>query len=96
VGYGPDKASVYRFAMIRYFFDTRDDDQLITDDVGLQCRDLEMVKVQATTSLAELARDILPGSARRHLRVDVRDQDGRPVMILELTFEARIRLADAP
>jgi hypothetical protein len=81
--------------MTRYFFDTRDDDEVILDDVGLECRDLEAVRTEATASLAELARDILPGSTKRRLRVDVRNEDHRPVLTVALTFEARILLPDA-
>lgn len=81
--------------MIRYFFDTRDDDEVIIDDVGLECLNLEAVKVEAAKSLAELARDVLPGSLRRRLGIDVRDEDHHPVMVVELTFEARVLLPDA-
>ena len=81
--------------MAWYFFDTRDDDVIIPDDVGYDCSNLEAVKVEATKSLAELARDVLPGSLRRRLGVDVRDDDHRPVMIVELIFEARVLLPDA-
>jgi hypothetical protein len=81
--------------MTRYFFDTRDDDEVILDDVGLECQDLEVVRTEATASLAELARDILPGSIRRRLRVDVRNEDHRPVLTVALTFEARVLLPDA-
>jgi hypothetical protein len=81
--------------MTRYFFDTRDDDEVILDDVGLECQDLEVVRTEATASLAELARDILPGSTKRRLRVDVRSDDHRPVLTVALTFEARVLLPDA-
>jgi hypothetical protein len=81
--------------MVRYFFDTRDNDEVIPDNVGLECLNLEAVKVEAAKSLAELARDVLPGSLRRRLGVDVRDEDHRLVMIVELTFEARVLLPDA-
>jgi hypothetical protein len=81
--------------MAWYFFDTRDDDEVITDDVGLECPNLEAVKVEAAKSLAELACDVLPGSLRRCLGVDVRDDDHRPVLVAELTFEARMLLPDA-
>jgi hypothetical protein len=81
--------------MAWYFFDTRDDDEVILDDVGLECLNLEAVKAEAAKSLAELARDVLPGSLRRRLGVDVRDDDHRPVMVVELTFEARMLLPDA-
>ena len=82
--------------MTRYYFDTRDDDQIIPDNVGLEFPNLEAVKVEATKSLAELARDVLPGSSRRRLGVDVRDEDHRPVMFVELTFEARVLLPAGP
>lgn len=40
-----------------YFFDTRDGDDFIEDDVGLELPDLERAKIVAAKSLAELARD---------------------------------------
>jgi hypothetical protein len=73
-----------------YFFDTRDNDAVVADDVGLELPHIDAVKVQAAKSLAELALDVLPGSLRRSLRVDVRDAEGQPVLITELIFEARI------
>jgi hypothetical protein len=73
--------------MRTYYFDTRDDDHLIKDDVGLEFPDLESVKTQAALSLAELARDALPGSAKRKLAVEVRDET-QPVLVATLTFEA--------
>lgn len=76
--------------MALYFFDSRDDDRIILDDIGLDLPSLEEVKVKASTALAELAMDELPGSYRRCLGIDVRDEKGRPVLTTELTFEARI------
>ena len=75
--------------MPHYFFDTRDNDEFITDDVGLELPDLERVKVEAARALADLARDVIPGSVRRHLSVEVRDDQG-PVMIAMMMFEAVI------
>jgi hypothetical protein len=72
-----------------YFFDTRDNDRFIEDDVGLEFPDLATVKDQAALSLAELARDVLPGSVRRVLSVEVRDER-QPILIATLIFEAII------
>lgn len=72
---------------MRYFFDTRDNGTFIEDDVGVELADLEAVKAQAALSLAELARDVLPGSFRRVLSVEVRDAI-RPILRDVLTFEA--------
>lgn len=70
-----------------YFFDTRDNDTFIEDDVGVDLPDLEAVKVQAALSLAEMARDVLPGSLKRDLAVEARDES-QPVLKAKLRFEA--------
>ena len=75
--------------MALYFFDTRDDDTFIEDEVGLEYHDLEAVKKAAARSLAELAHDVIPGGLKRVLAVDVRDEQG-PVLVATMTFEAVI------
>jgi hypothetical protein len=72
---------------MRYFFDTLDDGTFIKDDIGIEFADLDAVKTQAAVSLAELARDVLPGSARRVLSVEVRD-GSQPILRCVMTFEA--------
>jgi hypothetical protein len=72
---------------MRYFFDTRDNGTFIQDDIGIEFADLDAVKTQAALSLAELARDVLPGSVRRVLTVEVRDRL-QPILRDVLTFEA--------
>jgi hypothetical protein len=73
--------------MALYFFDTRDNDLFIKDDVGVELPDLEAVKEQSALLLAELARDVLPASLQRTLTVEVRDER-QPVMLAKLLFEA--------
>ena len=72
---------------MRYFFDTRDNGTFVKDDVGIDFPDLDEVRTQAALSLAELARDVLPGSIKRVLSVEVRDAI-RPILRDVLTFEA--------
>jgi hypothetical protein len=72
-----------------YFFDTRDNGTFIEDDVGIDCTDLNAVKKEAALSLAELARDVLPGSIKRVLSVEVRDAI-QPILRDVMTFEAII------
>ena len=73
--------------MPHYFFDTRDDDTFIDDDVGVDLPDLEAAKAVAATSLAELARDVIAGALRRVLVVYVRKGQQR-VLETRLIFEA--------
>jgi hypothetical protein len=70
-----------------YFFDTRDNDKFVEDDLGIEFDDLDAVKNQATLSLAEFAHDVLPGSLKRVLAVEVRDET-HPILRAELKFEA--------
>jgi hypothetical protein len=70
-----------------YFFDTRDNGSFIEDDVGIDCPDLAAVKNLVASSLGEMAQDVLPGSIKRVLSVEVRDAI-RPILRDVLTFEA--------
>ena len=72
---------------MRYYFDIRDNGTFIEDDLGLEFADLDAVKTQAALSLAELAREVLPGSIKRVLSVEVRDAL-QPILRDVLTFEA--------
>jgi hypothetical protein len=85
----PELRQAQRRRVALYFFDTRDNDDFIEDDVGLELPDLEAVKVQSGKALAELARDVIPGSVRRHLSIEVRDEEG-PLLIAMMMFEAVI------
>lgn len=76
-----------------YFFDTRDDDDIIIDEVGVEVADLEAVKKMAARGLAELALDVLPGSTERVLGIDVRDEQSAPVLSAELIFKAKMLAA---
>lgn len=73
--------------MARFYFDSRDNDDFIEDDEGLEFPDLEAVKIQAAKALAELARDVIPGSLKRNLAIEVRDEQG-PVLRAMMSFEA--------
>jgi hypothetical protein len=75
-----------------YFFDTRDDETFIRDEIGLEFADVAAAKAEAAASLGELARDVLPSSNRRTLAVEVRNEH-RPVLVATLTFEAVLLVA---
>lgn len=88
-----DTLSEGTYALARYFFDSRDEEEVIVADVGLNLPDFEQVKWVASKALAEMAGDELPGANRRSLGITVRDESGRPVLTTGLTFEARILAA---
>ncbi|MCK1546840.1 hypothetical protein IVA87_24465 [Bradyrhizobium sp. 147] len=72
--------------MPRYYFDTRDNETFIADEIGVDIASLEEVRTMVSTAMAEFARDVLPGSAFRTLAIEVRDDFG-PVLLVSLRFE---------
>jgi hypothetical protein len=76
--------------MPRYYFDTRDNESFVADEVGLDLQGVEAARGEAVRGLADLAKDVLPDSVRRTLSIDVRDVAGRPILKTELTFEVKI------
>jgi hypothetical protein len=75
--------------MALYFSDSRDNGEFIVDATGTEYSDIEAVNVETARALAELARDVIPGSLRRELSIEVRDEQG-PVLIARMIFEAVI------
>jgi hypothetical protein len=55
---------------------------------------VEVVRVQAAKSLAELALEVLPRTTDCLMGVDVRNECQEIVLVTELTFKARL-LADS-
>jgi hypothetical protein len=72
--------------MPRYFFDTRDG-ELIRDEIGIVLQGVAAARDEATRGLADFARDALPGSVRRELAVEVRDEADLQVLTASLWFE---------
>jgi hypothetical protein len=75
--------------MPRYYF-VWDDDQVTTDDEGVLLDGIETV-----IALADIARDVIPGTTRRVLTIEVRDEAKRPLLEARLVFEIAPVLADA-
>lgn len=75
--------------MPRYYFDQRDGDTLISDDEGLEFDGIKAVRDEATRALAGIAKDELPGSVRREIAIEVRDEASRPVLRAALWFEVQ-------
>jgi hypothetical protein len=75
---------------MRYFFDTRDNGTFIRDDQGIECDNFEVVKDEAARGLADLVLEVLPGSVRRKLSIEVREESGRMVLITGIVIEVLV------
>lgn len=72
--------------MARYYFDTRDNEKFVSDDVGIEVDSFETMKLMASEAMADFAKDVLPRSVVRTLAIEVRD-DHDPVLRVVLRFE---------
>lgn len=72
--------------MARYYFDSRDNEKFIADELGVEIASFEEVKRTASAAMADFAKDVLPGSVVRILAIEVRDDLG-PVLRVLLRFE---------
>jgi hypothetical protein len=75
--------------MPRFFFDTRDNGQTTRDEFGRDLAGLDAVQDLAVRSLTTIAADELTGSDQRTFAIEVRDEQGEPVLTSELTFATR-------
>jgi hypothetical protein len=73
--------------MPRYYFDTQDGDYILCDDDGVELPGLDMARAEAARTVAEMARDILPGQECREIAVEVLDEARRPLFRAALWFE---------
>lgn len=75
--------------MPRYYFDMRHEDEIATDEEGLELPTIESVQEEAARSLADMARDAVQSHrdvTRRPMVIEVRDDSG-PVLQARFTFE---------
>ena len=75
--------------MQRFYFDQRDGDCFYPDEEGCEFASVELARIEATTALAEAARDALPGEVRRVMVIEVSDSDRRPLFRTALWFEVQ-------
>ena len=72
--------------MVRYYFDSRDNDLFLEDDEGYELPSLAVAKRLAAAALAEIARDVFPGPVVRTLTIELRDDTG-PLLRISMQFE---------
>jgi hypothetical protein len=70
-----------------FYFDIRDGDTFVRDDVGFEYADVESARDAAATTLADMARDVLPGPLVHEMAVEVRDDLKDPLLRAALRFE---------
>jgi hypothetical protein len=72
-----------------YYFDFRDDSELVVDEEGIELRDMPAVQNEAARALSGLAWDAMrsaDGVRGQHIAIEVRNAHG-PVLDVNLSFD---------
>jgi hypothetical protein len=67
-----------------FYFDIRDGDAFLEDDEGLEYPHIEAARYAATVTLADMAKDALPGPLLREMAID---EAKEPLLRAALKFE---------
>jgi hypothetical protein len=70
-----------------FFFDSRDGDDWVRDEFGIEVAGLDEARNQATAGLGDMAKDSFPNSHSRDMAIDVRDEGGRVLLRASLRLD---------
>ena len=72
-----------------FYFDVRDGDDFVSDDVGLELPNIARARDEAARALADMAKDALRGSGGREMSIEIRDEAKEPLLQTLLRFEVQ-------
>lgn len=76
--------------MSRYYFDFRENDHLMFDDVGVELADLEAAHREGFRGLTAIASEaVFALASKRHLSMEVRNENGL-VFELSAAFQSKV------
>jgi len=70
--------------MPRFFFDTYDGVNLLSDDIGQELESIAAAKAEARRALPDMGRDPFPDGDRRTFIISVRNAAGKVILRLAL------------
>ncbi|WP_036345915.1 hypothetical protein [Microvirga sp. BSC39] len=75
--------------MPRFYFDVREDGEIIPDQEGLECESLDAAEHLAAVSAADIGRDLLPKGNAREITIEVKDGDGFLLVTVTVAMSVR-------
>jgi hypothetical protein len=72
--------------MPRYYSDIRDGDYVQKDNEGTLLSGLAEARAQAVRTLPDIARDEMPDGGQREFVIEVKDENGRPLITVRLSL----------
>ena len=82
--------------MPRFYFDIRDGESLVADEDGLEFPTLNEARDDASRTLGQMMKQAMPDGQRHDLAVEVRGDDKRPLLKVQITFEVQPLAKDEP
>ena len=73
--------------MARFFFDVRNNGTSVLDEVGLELDDLTTAVGEAASALSEKLEEMVEGSLRQELVIEIRCSSAAPVLRVTLALE---------
>lgn len=76
--------------MALYFFDFSDNGVAQPDEVGTDLSSFDAVKREAVSALVDVIKEVLPDGSHRELSFNLRDEKGRQLLQVAMTFHIQI------
>ncbi|BCH32653.1 hypothetical protein MesoLjLc_45830 [Mesorhizobium sp. L-8-10] len=73
--------------MARYFFDILNNGTRVLDETGLELDDLKAAIGEAARALADMTEEMIEGSLRQELRIEIRSTVGEAILSVLLALE---------
>ncbi len=73
--------------MAHYFFDVLNNGTRVLDETGLELDDLKAAISEAARSLADMTDEMIEGSLRQELRIEIRSTVGEAILSVLLALE---------
>ena len=82
--------------MPRFYFDIREGNRLVPDEDGLEFPTVNEARDDASRTLGQMMKEAMPDGQHHDLAVEVRGDDKRPLLKVQITFEVQPLANDEP
>jgi hypothetical protein len=69
-----------------FYFDVREGQRFVPDDVGLEYPDIDRAERAAAEAAAEMGRDLLPNSDAREVTIEVKNEHRQRVITVSVAM----------
>ena len=82
--------------MPRFYFDIREGNRLVPDEDGLEFPTVNEARDDASRTLGQMMKEAMPDGQHHDMAVEVRGDDKRPLLKVQITFEVQPLANDEP